>query len=446
MEITKSIEEYINKHGLFTNTEKLLIGISGGPDSVFLVHILNKLGYQISLAHVNYQLRDHESNVDAEFVKTLAKELNLTLFTHKVDLKKYVSKNKLGIQEAARNIRYDWFKQLLSKNSLDIIVVAHHLNDNIETALLNLGRGSGLKGIKGMSPSNNNIARPLLEVKRKDIEDYLNNHEINYRTDSSNSDIKYKRNHIRNKVIPELNNIYTAFENNMVRSINNFEKEFEFLQLCLKSKLDKALIDNKKGIKCYSTSYFKDPSYNSLLIHYLLEPLGFNSTHEQQLLDSIMNNRSGAIFEMNDTIIYLERNHIAISEHKKDPDHIDLNSILDNRSCFQYFQFSITRDVQHPIQFEQNEDVLDFDKLEPPLILRKWKNGDYFYPLGMKKKKKLKKFFIDEKVPNWEKKEVWILQSGLKIAYLLDFRVDNRFKVTEMTKSVLRITKNEKLN
>ena len=443
--IINKVAEFIDKQKLFDHKEKLLIGISGGSDSIFLSDILCTLKYNLSLAHFNFQLRDNESDKDEDFVRGFAAEKNLKLFVNKTNTNEYASNHKLSIQEAARKLRYDWFNELKNKNNFNKILTAHHQDDNIETMLHNFIRGSGIKGIMGIPIINSDIVRPLLCISKKDILSYLNEKKIMYNNDRSNDDIKYKRNHIRHKLIPLISEINPSYLKTISQNSQILRSEFKYLEDKIETDLQKALIKKENNAQHYSIITILKSKSPDLLIHNILNKHGYTHDQKNNIYDAIKNKRFGLYFSSNSTKVYLERKELILSletyspqSHyiKKDASEIKIQGLKLN---FKLLENS------SDISFNDDVELIDYDALEFPLTLRSWKNGDYFYPLGLNKKKKLKKYFSDKKMSNYDKKNQWILQSGLKIAYIINERIDHRFRVTDKTKNVLEI-KNEKLS
>lgn len=424
-----SVKDNIYKNNLFTKKSKILLAVSGGADSIFLLFVLKDLGYDIQIAHCNFNLRGVESDQDEQFVKDIADKYSIRYYIRSFDTLKFAEENKLSIQMAARQLRYDWFKELLVENNFSCIATGHHQDDSIETFLINLIRGSGISGLCGIQMKNNKIVRPLLSLKRNQIEDFLNKQNIKYRNDSSNSDIKYLRNNIRHQLIPLLKEINPKIQEtisneiDMLNGINNIFKEKV-------NDIRKSIMIKRKELYIIKISDLLKIRNLEVILYELLRPFG--SFQVKQIINSLKL-QSGKQFFSNTHCILIDRECLIISQ-KKETNNKEIKIFRTDLDISKplYMKLSETFDlsiVNNPLFAK-----FDLNKLTFPLLLRKWKNGDKFIPLGMNNFKKVSDFFVDEKYTLNEKKEQWILCSKEDIIWIVGKRIDDRYKIASNTK------------
>lgn len=454
MQLLQLYKNFINRHSLFREKDKLLLAVSGGVDSVVLCELSRQAGYDFVIAHCNFKLRGKESDRDKEFVKDLAQKHKVPFLLNEFDTDRFASENKLSTQEAARKLRYDWFYKLLDSPefSLAYILTAHHADDNIETVLMNFFRGTGIKGLRGMEPKQGKIVRPLLFARRKQLEDFIKYHHLDFVTDSSNLADDYSRNYLRLTVLPFLEKIYPEVTENLLQNIERC-KEIELLY-------NEAIEMHRRKLMEYKGEEIHIPvlklkKLNPLrsVLYEIVKEWGFRPSQVYEiirLLDSesgkyifsashrILKNRNWLIVTpLNATTTELILIEEGISKINFSPAVNEINS-LD-------FEIAPVSDDQrsaasHIAFFDKNE-------IQFPLILRKWKAGDYFYPIGMKVKssgqpgkKKLSRFFIDQKLSKADKEKIRVLEMNKKIIWIIGHRIDDRVKITDRTKSVLKVT------
>jgi len=434
--VLNKLQKYISDYQLLEKDDKILLTISGGADSVVLFQLFIELKINFAMAHCNFKLRKNDSDEDEKFVKKLAEFYKIELFTKSFDTKNYATQNKLSIEMAARELRYSWFYELAENYKFTKIATAHHKDDNVETILLNLCRKTGLKGLTGIQNKNEKLIRPLLFATKKDIIDYCEKNKIEFRTDKSNFETDYQRNKIRHKIIPEFEKINPAFVNNVIETAENLKqiqiffnyKLLEFEKECI-TKNDKFITINIEKIKHFEPI--------ELFLHEYLKNFGFNSATITNIIESF-DKQTGKIFLSNEYKITKERKDLIITKLEKNEiqnftiTQIDKKLLLNEN---EFLNFSIKNNSEK-ISTETNFAFLDFDKLVFPLTVRHWKTGDYFYPIGMKNKKKLSDFLKDQKLSNYEKTNIWILESDNKIVWIINYRIDNRFKITDKTKTI----------
>ncbi len=441
LQLENLANNFINEQNLFSKNDKILLTVSGGVDSVVMLDIFNKLNLNFAVAHCNFKLRGKESDKDQHFVKELADKYKSHFFTIDFETSKYATDKGISTQMAARDLRYYWFEKIRSENDFDFIAVAHNKNDVAETILLNLVRGTGLKGLTGIAPKNNKIIRPLLFASRDDIVNYQTQNNIQFREDSSNSKTKYKRNKIRHNVIPILQELNPAFFDTMLQNAKRFTEIYDIYKKTVNNKKTEIITQRSNHILLNINALKKTNSPKTFLFEYL-KPYNFSDTQLNDILLSI-NSESGKIF-LSDT-------HKII----KDRDFLILSELTENTQK-DYFICKTDKNITEPVNLkidiinidknyklsnDRNIADFDIDVLNFPLKLRKWQKGDYFMPLGMKRAKKVSDFFIDEKISIPEKENIWILESKGEIVWLVGKRIDDRFKVTNQTKQVLRLTR-----
>lgn len=433
------IQKYILDNNLLNKHNKVVIGLSGGPDSMALIHILIKLGYECIAAHCNFHLRDDESNSDAQFVREWCTEHNVTLLVIDFDTHDYAAKNKISIEMAARDLRYNWFEEIRAKHNASAIAIAHHKDDSVETILINLIRGTGIKGLTGIPTKNNYIVRPLLAVSRSEIMDYLDSNQIPYVIDSTNEEDIFTRNIIRLKVLPILETINPSVKNSIITTSTNLKEVEKIYDMYIQTAIKSVLEDNRIHISKLKSTY----SHQSILFE-ILTPLGFPPSVVEDVsynLDSI----PGKVYFSKEYRLLKDREYLVISKAKRNEEFQNQEFLiyLDSTKSDIPFLFEIKKEEYgSDLKIQRDNKVMqvDLNKLSFPLTLRKWMKGDWFIPFGMKGKKKLSDFFTDNKFNLFQKEDTWVLISGKDIVWIVGHRIDNRFKVTPNTESVFTMT------
>ena len=424
------VQHFITEKSLFKRDDKLILGISGGADSVCLMHILLALGCSFELAHCNFNLRGEESDADEYFVKDLAKEHQLKIHVKQFDTLVYAAENKISTQMAARDLRYAWFEKLLIKSSAKYLAIAHHANDDVETFFINLVRGSGLKGFLGIKEKNNTIVRPLLSVSRLEIEQYLKHRGLVFREDSSNASVKYLRNKIRHELIPLLAQMNPSIQ----KTVKDEMRILDGVAQIYASKVEevrKDLTQEKNGIVQLEISALLALNPLHSYLHELLSAYGFYAV---EAISKALQGQSGKQFFSSTHQLVVDRENIFISLLNKENEVFEITEKTISLVHPLVINFKVISDKT--IIYDNNIAQLDVDKLKFPLTLRKWKEGDKFMPLGMKKFKKLSDFFIDSKFSIIDKQEQWLLCSRVDIVWVLGCRIDERYKLESNTKKV----------
>ena len=438
MNLLTAFQQNIREEGLFNPADRLLIAVSGGIDSVVLTHLCHTSGNNISLAHINFCLRGEESNRDENFVRALAVQLSVPVFVKRVDTKKHAAENKISIQESARILRYAWFRALMDDDQhLNYLCTAHHADDNIETVLMNLFRGTGIAGLKGILPKQEKIIRPLLFATRKDIENYAEVNQLSHVEDSSNSEEKYTRNFFRLQVIPMVEKIYPSVTANMRQNIERFRETEEIYRAAIQIKINK-LLQQKNEEWDIPVEKLRLEKPLRTLIFELFSRFGFTAAQKGEII-SLMDSSTGRFIQSPTHRLLKNRNWFIITPIRD----IDLEySVIVGPADEEHFsdgiiEFSVKEAVPGLVfENDKNAASLDTNAIEYPIVIRRWKTGDYFYPLGMRKKKKVSRFLIDCKMPQHEKDNVRVMESGGRIIWLIGHRIDDRCKVGPQTRHI----------
>ncbi len=446
MDLHRDFNAYILSNHLFEKKDRLLIAVSGGRDSAVLCALCARSGFDFSIAHCNFQLRGAESDRDEAFVKMLADQYKVPSFIKKFDTVAAGRENKTAIEETARNLRYEWFRELISQSEagsarpFQYLLTAHHADDNAETVLMNFLRGTGIKGLRGILPKQQHIVRPLLFASGNDINAFAAENNIRFVTDSSNALNDHTRNFFRNDMIPGIEKVFPEVKQNILRNIERFG-DIEFLYdqsiITIKDKLAE-----KKGAEVHIPvlKLAKAKPLRTILFE-IIKDYGFTVaqiTEVQKLLSS----SSGKYLLSGTHRILRNRNWLIISPLN----HSDEVAffVIEKETTTVAFPGGELKIKQLTPPVEINTDpgtaYIDGGKLHYPLLLRKWKQGDYFYPLGAPGKKKLSRFFGDLKLSMLQKEKLWVLESDKKIIWVAGYRIDDRFKIRDTTLNVVKLS------
>lgn len=434
--------QHINANGLFKKTDKLLIAVSGGVDSVVLCDLCFHAGLNFEIAHCNFQLRGEDSEADEKFVIELASKYKVKHHVVKFDTEKYAAEHKQNIQLAARNLRYNWFNQILENNTdIKHIVTAHHADDNLETILMNFFKGTGINGLKGIQSHHagigGKIVRPLLFANKSELVDYAQSNNCQWREDVSNESDKYTRNFFRNQIIPLIENVIPEAKANVQNNIKRFNDISVIYHNAILSIMSKLIEHKGNEIHIPVLKLLKHDTFETILFE-IIKPYNFTSS---QLNDAVhlLHADSGKYVVSSTHRILKNRNWLIISSIQTKDESV---FIIESDTKIVHFgsnKISIEITTSTQLSNDSSFALLDMKNIQFPLMLRKWKQGDYFYPLGMLKKKKLSRFFIDLKLSLIEKENTWVIESNKKIVWVVGKRIDNRFKITNTTESVLKL-------
>jgi tRNA(Ile)-lysidine synthase len=464
---------FIKEEKLFDKSSRILVAVSGGMDSVLLLHLLYEAGFDIAVAHCNFSLRAKESDGDETFVSQLADKLDIPYHVKRFDTVDHAEEKKISIQMAARELRYAWFEEVRIKNGYDVIAVAHHRDDEVETFFINLIRGSGIAGLHGIKAKTGNIVRPLMFSDRQEIEEYVKKNKIKYREDSSNASLKYMRNKLRHQLLPLMKELNPDIEKTVKGEIERLkqleslflemaeEKRKEivvppaspFVQPCRQSEESRfpsrrfapqddagRLEDRQEGslVKFDIKKILALPQ-KELFLYELLKPYGFSGDIIATICKSLTGEAGKLFFSLTHRLVK-DRTQLIVSpiagietkqdfivtegyKELKEPIHLKFNTIC------------ISKDFDVKIK-DRSIAMFDADRLQFPLTIRKWEKGDFFYPFGMRGKKKLSDFFTDNKFSLIDKENTWLLCNGNDIMWVIGSRTDNRYRITTSTKKV----------
>lgn len=431
----EQIQQYIIQHQLLSGEKPVVVGISGGADSVALLHILVSLGYKCIAAHCNFNLRGDESFRDEQFTIDFTKRLQVPLCKISFETNKYAQENRLSVEMAARELRYRWFEELLNTYDADAVAVAHHRDDSVETLLINLTRGSGITGLTGIKPKNGNVVRPLLCVSREDIYAYIENNGLEYVTDSSNSSDIYTRNFIRLKVIPLLEEINPSVKASLARTANHLYDASLIYNHSIEEARKVIIQNNRLSISALLS--FPAPA---TILYEMLKPYGFSRTVCESIF-TVLDKDSGKIFYSSTHRLLKDRSDLLIDVLSGEDNRAYLINLEDDNVDLPVELKPEIVVIKEDYQIEKDRKFayFDFDKLSFPLVLRHWQEGDWFVPFGMKGKKKISDYFSDKKFSLFDKEKTWLLCSGQDVIWIVGERTDNRYRIEKTTKRVLKL-------
>ena len=429
------LQLHIKQNLSFLNGKKLLLAVSGGIDSIVLVQLFNQLGYEIAIAHCNFGLRGEESDGDEQFVRNLAVKDNIPVYVSNFDTKQYALSSKVSIQIAARELRYNWFAEIMQQHGYDYLLTAHHADDSAETFLINFTRGTGIEGLLGIPQQNGSIVRPLLPFTRHEIEGYAIANNIQWREDSSNASDKYLRNKLRHHVLPLLKELNPSFSESFAQTIENLRQN-QALATDAAALVYKKVVTVKNGQEHIHISKLLAYQNYKAYLYQWFGKYGFTAWDD---IYDLVNAQPGK-FILSATHRLLKDREMLILE----PIKIDSGTIFEIKS--------VTEKTTQPIELRLDlvEDMesnpakniifVDNELIKFPLFVRRWQEGDYFCPLGMNGlKKKVSKFFKDEKMSLSDKENTWLLCTENEIIWVMGRRADDRFKVTTQTTQILKI-------
>lgn len=437
-------EKYVAENELFTHDDKVLLTVSGGVDSMVLMSLTAAAGYNFGVAHCNFQLRGKESDEDEVLVEREAKRLGVEFFNKRFDTTAEMERTGESMEMAARRLRYQWFRELCDEHGYTVIAIAHHINDSIETFFINMLRGTGLRGLTGITNHVGRIVRPLMFTNRKDIHDYAVAHRIPFREDSSNRSTKYLRNKVRIGLIPMLKEITPQFTTIMRRNVSRLSQAQDFITSAM-NIIKRDVIEHSGDIHTIKVSNINSSLPRNFVIYEILSSeYGFKGDVVDALCHALDNNSTGRRFYSREWVAVVDRGNIVVS------------TILDTDDCevgverntlrsyvggsVLYYQYCDI-DFVDTLDLGENVALIDADKLRYPLRLRRWHDGDWFQPLGMSGRKKISDYLIDKKVSMAEKNRQFVLLSGDDIVWVVGRRLDDRFAITKRTERVLKIVR-----
>jgi tRNA(Ile)-lysidine synthase len=439
MNLLQQYTNYIKTQDLFQQKDRLLIAVSGGIDSVVLCELTKQAGYDFAIAHCNFQLRGEDSTRDEKFVQELAAKYGVQFFVTHFDTNEISKQEKKSIEETARDLRYEWFEAIQTANGFNYIVTAHHADDNIETVVMQFFRGTGIKGLRGILPKQHRIIRPLLFARRAALATFLAEHDLQHVTDHTNTESDYTRNHFRNDILPLIEKNYPGAKENILKNIDRFRG----VELLYKQSIDqqkKKLLEHKGNevhipvLKLLKTAPLKTVMYE------VIKDYGFTA-HQTTDAITLLQSETGKYIQSPTHRMIKNRNWIIISPNQSSEAQNILIEENDSRIEFggKFIDLKKIPDTNYKIENNSAIAQINLDAIKFPLLLRKWEQGDYFYPLGMQKKKKLSRFFTDQKLSLSDKQNTWVIEMDKKIVWIVGLRIDDRFKITPSTKQILTI-------
>jgi tRNA(Ile)-lysidine synthase len=431
------LREHLISTNLIREKAKIIVACSGGADSIALADLLHRLNYNIVVAHVNFGLRSDASDADESFVKNFAVQLDIPFFSKSFNTRAEAAALGIGIQETARFLRYAWFHELLDELEADRIATAHHEDDVVETYLAHILRGSSLGGFSSIPQKNGAVIRPLLPFKKTDLLDHLTKFNIPFREDESNVQNYYTRNKIRLQLIPMMESIRPGFKNNILRQINLFKELNPLINQFLSEMTDEFIEPAENGLTI-SLDMLTSFPYPRLLLSHLCADYGFPAKRVDEVV-GLLNSQNGKYLASESHRITKERGSLVISIN---PENDGVSYVIEAET--KEFNGPIDLVFTHHSGFPElttnaDEAFIDFGKLSFPLTLRRWEAGDRFKPLGMNGFQKLSDFFTQQKMGNEEKRNVWIMESKGDIVWVVGYRIDDRFKISENTRNYLHI-------
>ena len=437
----EAFERHISENDLLKKGERVLLAVSGGMDSMVMVELFRKSGYSFDLAHCNFLLRAQDSDADEAFVKASAQQLKRQFFCERFQTVSYAAEHGISVQMAARTLRYQWLESIRKEQGYDAIATAHHLDDAIETLFINLARGTGISGLTGIPLKTNHVIRPLLFASRKDIEDYANDHGVEFREDLSNKELKYTRNKIRHQVIGVLNEINPGFSGTMQSFFERMEALETIYRMTTEAKKQASVKQLGEEVHVSIQALSKLPVPH-VFLHEFLKEYGFTQNVCRQMI-VCMHGRPGKTFSSETHMAVKDREVFIVFPIKTNPEiaNVEVNKNTREVQLGQQRFICESGPMDDQISLPDGPETLlaDFDRLRFPLVIRPWQPGDKMVPLGMSGQKKISDILTEEKIPLHRKQQVLVLISAGQIAWLPGIRADNRFKITKQTKNYFQM-------
>ena len=439
-DLVQQFEQHWQQH-LFPSTKAtILLALSGGKDSMALAFLLKQSGHPFAIAHCNFQLRGEDSLQDEAHVLAWAQKNNITCHHIRFDTQASMTEFKMSLQETARKLRYDWFAQLCDEYQYAAIATAHHANDNAETLLMNLCKGTGIAGMHGIPVQNKNIIRPLLFASRIQIDAWVAQNQIPYREDASNASDKYLRNAVRHQVIPVLSELFPQAIHKINESIQRIE-QVEAIYLAAIEQAKKKLIEQRGADLYISIPLLKKQISWETICYEIVTKFGFTALQNVGII-KLLESASGHYIDSATHRILRDRQFLIITtKTNSESEHLLIEQIpCQVETTEGRFSFTMLENAASYISNDPHIAFVDAARISLPLQLRKWRQGDYFYPLGMgMKKKKISRYFIDQKIPLHDKEKIWILEQNKQIVWLAGYRLDERCKIKSTSQQIVKI-------
>ena len=433
----KAFKKIIKEEYPFLCTNKLLIAVSGGVDSVVLAHLCKLSKMEFSIAHCNFNLRGEESDADEAFVKELAENMEVPFFTQSFNTLKFAENASISIQMAARELRYNWFEELSNSMEFDYTLTAHHANDNLETFLINLIRGTGPEGMQGIKDKHHQLIRPLINFSRSEIEEFANTESLKWREDSSNASDKYMRNRIRHHMVPLMQELNPQLLETFAKTQQHLNESMELVEDYMSLLYPKIISRDVFGY-ALDIAFLKKVPNSKQVLYQLLKSFGFTEWND---VHDLMDAQTGKMVLSDTHRLIKDRNRLLLTEIQDES--INKEYQLEKGEEFVMIPEFGTLHLTEVEKFDKaatHSIFVPIRKLKFPLLIRKWKEGDYFVPFGMKGKKKLSDYFKDEKFSLPQKEQTWLLFSGEDLVWIINQRADNRFSVEKGDREILKIS------
>ena len=439
MELLKKIIQYNKKENLFQPKDKLLLAVSGGVDSVVLCALCKQANYDFAIAHCNFKLRAAASDSDEKFVQALAATYNVPFYVKSFDTGIIAATTKKSIEETARDLRYDWFEVLRAENGFDYIVTAHHADDNIETVMMNFFRGTGIKGLRGILPKHGKIVRPLLLARRDELEAFAASNSLAFVTDHTNAENDYTRNYFRNTILPLVSQSFPEAKENILKNIQRFTETEILYRQSIDLHIKKLITVKGKEVHIPVLKLLKTVPL-ATVVYEIIKDYSFTAHRADEVI-ALLQSETGKYIQSATHRIIKNRNWLIIAPVQNTEAQNILIEEKDKKILFEAGELQIEKVALSKVQHATDSSMamLDAAEITFPLLLRKWKQGDYFYPLGMKKKKKLNRFLNDQKLSLPQKENTWVIEMNKKILWVVGMRIDDRFKIIPTTKDILKI-------
>lgn len=443
--MVSKFQQHIVRHKLCNKSDKILVAVSGGVDSVVMLDLLVQNDYQPAIAHCNFHLRGKESDDDEAFVRELAEKYALPIYVKQCPATEYANNKHVSIEMAARDLRYAWFHTLIKNHHFQKLAIGHNRDDDAETFFINLFRHSGLHGLKGIPVERDQIIRPLLFASREEILAYAQQNKLSFREDSSNATDNYLRNRIRHHLLPFLETHFPGSRNALSGTIDKLKESDTLFEMLLAEKKQQLIETAGKGWRISKEKLNTYPQ-KSVLLFYLLHYFGFKRSQTEQIVRALNEAQSGQIYFSESYRLLLDREVMIIEPHSAHHDQVYPLEIrtIDYNTPLPLQLRLIQKDDHFKLEKARNKAYFDADKIFEPLYLRKWKKGDRFAPFGMRGSKLLSDYFIDEKFSRFEKENTWLLVSGDTILWIVGHRASRFYSIGHETKNVLEMTLKEK--
>lgn len=437
----KEFLNHIRQHQLCSSDDKILVAVSGGVDSMVMLHLLHRAGFSLAIAHCNFNLRGRESDNDEKFVREQAEIYHIPVHVKNCNASLYAKDKKISIEMAARHLRYAWFESLLTKHHFQKLAVGHHRDDDAETFFIKLLRGSGLDGLKSILPARDVFIRPLLFASREEIMTYAQKHHLPFREDSSNDSDDFLRNRIRHHLLPFFEKEFPGSQKALAESLKKLKETDAVFNQLIDEKKENLFIREKTAVHIKKEKLLF-PSPQKAWFYFLLREFHFNRQTTDNIFDVLQSEQTGQLF-YSDTHVLLNDAHVLQIKKRAEMPDDKVYLVHPGKPLKKPISLSFTSLLKKEVSSlftTEKEAIFDQEKLRFPLKLRHWQKGDRFSPFGMKGSKLLSDFFTDEKINRFLRDEIWLLTSGDEIIWVIGYRTSEKFRVTDKTQTILKIT------